>query len=45
MGGARLIGADDHIIVNDGTIANDLSYNDGVGSMKADGSSYVEYFS
>lgn len=45
VGGARLIGADDHIIVNDGTIANDLSYNDGVGSMKADGSSYVEYFS
>lgn len=42
---SSLIGADDHIIVNDGSITNDLSYNDGVGSMKADGSSYVEYFS
>lgn len=45
VGGARLTGADDHIIVNDGSITNDLSYNDGVGSMKTDGSSYVEYFS
>ena len=45
VGDARLTGADDHAIVSDGCIYNDLSYIDGVGSVKADGSSYVEYFS
>lgn len=41
--GAYLIGADDHIIVSSGSISNGLANH--VGSMKADGSSYVEYFS
>lgn len=41
--GACLIGADDHIIVSSGSISNGLAHH--VGSMKADGSSYVEYFS
>lgn len=41
--GAYLIGADDHIIVSSGSISNGLANH--VGSMKGDGSSYVEYFS
>ena len=41
--GACLIGADDHIIVSSGSISNGLAHH--VGSMKGDGSSYVEYFS
>lgn len=41
--GAYLIGADDHIIVSNGSLFNGLANH--VGSMKADGSSYVEYFS
>lgn len=41
--GAYLIGADDHVIVSNGSLSGGLAYN--VGSMKGDGSSYVEYFS
>lgn len=41
--GAYLIGADDHIIVSNGSLFNGLASH--VGSMKGDGSSYVEYFS
>lgn len=42
--GAYLIGADDHIIVSNGSLFNGLANH--VGSMKGDdGSSYVEYFS
>ncbi len=41
--GACLIGADDHVIVSDGSLLNGLANN--VGSVKTDGSSYVEYFS
>ena len=42
-GDARLIGADDHIIVSNGALLGATAHN--VGSMKVDGSSYVEYFS
>lgn len=42
--GAYLIGADDHIIVSNGSVSGGLANH--VGSMKGDdGSSYVEYFS